>query len=152
MSWRTKGQYLGLGDSDKEWLRDFDRTWDTKSEGRSRTDAFEHMGGDAAPDAVQPKADQTAPKLVKVSSGSHDYSRFEETCTDVAGRAALEALLIRVAYRVTRFTVPKKTKVGWSIHLVMRCGKRVRAHFEDLGAAMQAYDALEEFSLWFPKG
>lgn len=125
MSWRTQGQYRGLGDAEQDWLRDFDREWDTKSRGRSRTDAFDHL--------VNADTDRKTSPLPK----------------DASERTQLEADLLKTAADVARLTVPRATKSGWSIHLVMKCGKRVRAHFEDRASALQAYTAISELSLWF---
>lgn len=129
MSWRTEGHYLGLGAEESEWLRRFDREWDKKESGRSRTDALDFAG-------------RRFDLLARIA---------EELGSDTL-RVELEATLIMIAAQIARFTVPRQTKAGWSIHLVTKCGKRVRAHFGDLGEATQAYEAMEELLQWFPRG
>jgi len=128
MSWRTQGHYVGLGSTEQEWLKTFDREWDTKAQGRSQIDALE-------------------------SPITADYGIFKFLYVDpvTSTRAELEADLLTLARQVARFTVPKPLKRGWTIHLIMRCGKRVRARFDDEAQAAQAYYALEELSFWFPR-
>lgn len=128
MSWRTQGHYVGLGVAEKEWLSGFDREWDTKAQGRSQIDALESPI--AADDGI---------------------FKFLSVDPVTSTRAELEANLLTLARQVARFTVPKALKRGWTIHLIMRCGKRVRARFDDEAQAAQAYYALEELSFWFPR-
>lgn len=134
MSWRTEGKYRGLSAAEEAWLRDFDRKWDTKEAGRSRTDALNA-------DALWLRAFFKDPTVLPAAPVSESVERIE-----------LEASLLRAASEIKRFTVPRQTKSGWSIHVVMKCGQRVRAHFDDLKTATQAYEAIEEFLLWFPRG
>jgi hypothetical protein len=137
MSWRTQGQYRGLGEAESAWLRDFDRQWDTKAGGREQTDALERLH--EASKAKAPRAGVRTDLIPAPETRSID-------------RLELEASLIKAAVDIARFTVPRQTKAGWSIHLVMKCGQRVRAHFDDLETASQAYEAIEEFLQWFPRG
>ena len=125
MSWRTKGKYLGLSNSDREYLGRFDRDWDTKSRGRSRTDAIDSAG--------------RAKLFVGTALVSPD--------SDL--RTLLEANFLMIARSIARFTVPKQKKSGWSIHVVMKCGKRARVHFDDLASAVHIYEELSEVSQWF---
>lgn len=124
MSWRTQSFYRGLGDAEKDWLKDFDRDWDTKAQDRSRTDALDFQSGDI-PRSTASEARETALTIV------------------------IESQLLQAAREVARFSIPKKTKHGFSIRLVMRDGRRLRSHFPDLETALQAHEALLEYSLWF---
>jgi hypothetical protein len=140
MSWRTQGEYKGLGPVDRDWLSGFDREWDTKARGRSRTDAFEHLTGpERSPTVVCPRTFLIVPRLMDIPADQVE----REDC--------LEVKLQEVAGRVARFTVPRLLKStyepGWSIHLELTCGKRVRVRFPDRSAAFQAYVTLQEFSL-----
>lgn len=135
MSWRTQGHYRGLGDAEREWLKDFDRQWDTKAEGRSRGDAFDHMkAADTHATPMRPKAGSTIPRLSDLPAVNEDDPSLEVKLLDVAGR-------------ISRFTIPKRSKNGWSIHLVLTSGKRVRAKFSDKDSALQAYLTLHEYSV-----
>lgn len=136
MSWRTEGQYRGLTEAERDWVRQFDKQWDTKAEGRNREDALDFPGGDIGHCAKTP------------SIPSH-YVCIEAGAVEISSRSLLEAELIAFASQVDRFTVPKQKKSGWSIHMIMKCGKRVRAHFDDHFAAAQAHQAIEELSFWF---
>ena len=136
MSWRTQGEYRGLDESATEWLTGFDRSWDAKSEGRSRTDALDRMGGG----------------VEKIPSQRPDYYRLDSVGFEKTDGGLIEAELILIAPKIARFTVPKPRKNGWSIHLVMKCGRRLRAHFDDWDSAVQAHQALQELSLWFLAG
>lgn len=129
MSWRTQSQYLGLDDSDRAWLKDFDRSWDTKAEGRSRVDTLENI-----------------PCL-----SEKQFLKYVAPETNPSDRVALESSLINLASKIARITVPRAMKSGWSIHLVMKCGRRSRARFDDEDSAAQAYYALKELSFWFPE-
>lgn len=126
MSWRTQGLYKGLSQAEQSWLKDFDRSWDTKAQGRSHSDAL---------DSCRRIFD--------------DILNFHSPAVSESERTVLEARLIKTASNVQRFTIPRSTKAGWSIHLIMKCGKRVRAHFPDQSSASQAYYALTELSFWF---
>lgn len=136
MSWRTQGEYRGLDETAQEWISGFDRSWDGKSEGRSRTDALDRLGGN----------------VDKAASQRPDYYRLDTAGFEKTDGGILEAELLTIASKVARFTVPKRRTSGWSIHLVMKCGRRIRAHFDDWDSAVQAYQALEELSLWFLAG
>jgi hypothetical protein len=150
MSWRTQSHYRGLSDKEKDWLKEFDRKWDTKALGRSRTDAFEYMGeSELSSSTIQPKSHQMTPRINTISARSPEYGRFEDSHIEISCRVAMEGLLIKVAANIARFTVPRQNKSGWSIHIIMKDGKRIRARFPDLGAALQAHNVLEEYSLWF---
>ena len=134
MSWRTQSRYKGLGEAEREWLKGFDRQWDTKAYGRSRQDAFEHMSADDGSfSTIYPKSHFQVPKLSSLAATSPD-----EEC--------LEVKLASVSGQVVRFTVPKELQSGWSIHLLLKCGKRVRARFQDYASALQAYGTLKELS------
>lgn len=135
MSWRTQSHYRGLGEAEREWLKNFDREWDTKACGRSRDDAFDHMKGHETPgEAMCPKSYTTIPRLADLPAVDENDPSLEVKLTQVVGR-------------VSRFTIPRRTQSGWSIHLVLTCGKRVRAKFSDKASALQAYLTLQEFSV-----
>lgn len=140
MSWRTKGQYLGLDAASQKWLRRFDRDWDKKTSGRSRTDAIDRAGLSASGAEVDLYRDQLpfsgppAPALAASEAGF---------------RAQLEANFLTVARTIRSFTVPRATKAGWSIHIVLKDGRRTRVHYIDFDSALHAYDELAEVSQWF---
>lgn len=131
MSWRTHGSYRGLREAEREWLQGFDRDWDTKVEGRSQRDALDHMGStpDLGSGKIWPRA---------------QLSRLKDIPTPGTQELPLDAKLAQFMGTVVRFTVPKVTHYGWSIHLVMNDGTRTRARFPDYEQAMQAYVALQE--------
>lgn len=133
MSWRTHGFYKGLSKSAKKWLRSFDRHWDTKEEGRSRDDAFDNMADRTSPTAIRPK---TRRKL-----------RLEELPAPEISDPIVEIEIALLGREVARFTVPKRTREGWSIHLVLKSGEKIRVPFDDEDLALQAYQALQEASL-----
>ena len=122
MSWRTQGHYRGLGNADLEWLRGFDKDWDTKAQGRSSQDALDRA----------------------------NYSRLDAMipCFEVSGPTehafALEVKLTEVAGRISRFTIPKRRQYGWVIFLILKGGKRCRSQFKDKYEALQAYLTLQE--------
>lgn len=120
MRWRTQGQYRGLGQAERTWLREFDRRWDTKKHGRSRTDALERQTVSDAP-------------LAALGADEID--------------APVDVQLLDCIGKVTRFTVPKEMRHAWSIHLILNCGRRVRVKFDDHAAAFQAYLTLQELSV-----
>lgn len=131
MSWRTAGQYRGLGGADIAWLRDFDNNWDLKSEGRVQTDAMEHCARRELGDI------RTA----------RDF--FLARVQDEDGRVALEATLIKTAGQIARIGVPRQVKSGWFIPISLKSGRRARAQFNEFDTAAQAYLAITEFIHWF---
>lgn len=133
MSWRTHGIYKGLTQAQKTWLKAFDRKWDTKDEGRVRDDAYDHMRDECSPTAIRPKADRKRPQLTDLPATKTRAS-------------TLEAEIAHLAYEVARFTVPKQTREGWSIHLVLKSGEKIRVPFTDKATAQQAYQTLQEAS------
>ncbi len=124
MSWRTQGQYQGLGESDAAFLQEFDRKWERKAQGRSRTDAMDHI---VVSDGVEKKS---AP-------------------VEVVDLLTIETLLITAGTQVRKLTGPRPTAYGWDIWLRLGCGQRILARFDDEGSAVQAYLALSEFTHWF---
>jgi hypothetical protein len=128
MSWRTQGQYKGMGHEATAWLRDFDRKWEQKSEGRSRTDAMEHI---VQSDGVEKK-------------GALPH--------DPAECPPIELLLGVAGAQIRKVSGPRPTAYGWEIRLRLVCGRRTWARFEDESAAVQAYLAVCEFTQWFQHG
>jgi len=127
MSWRTDGTYSGLSDSDKRFLKEFDRTWDTKALGRSRTDAFDRIT-------------QCGLDHINVLNAEHI------TPTE---KIRLEAALLKLAAQIVRVTVPRQNKSGdWSLHMTLDSGNR-RVRFDHEHEASQAYYAIKELTLWF---
>lgn len=143
MSWRTRGTYRGLTKSAREWLRRFDRAWDSREEGRIRDDAFDHRREKAGPHAMRPKADLRRPRLEVIADPAAEPG---EPVRILEGDE-----LKLIVKEVSRFTVPRATSRGYSIHLVLRSGERVRAHFEDRAEAQQAYGFLLEAFKAFSK-
>lgn len=124
MSWRTQGQYRGLGDQDAAFLREFDRTWEHKAQGRSQTDAMEYI---VRSDGVEQRS----------------------ATQDEPDPFSLDIQIISSAAQIARIAVPRPAKRGWFIPLVLICGKRTRANFPDYDSAAQAYLAACEFMHWF---
>lgn len=124
MSWRTQGQYLGLEGTDAAWLREFDRKWERKAHGRSRTDAMDH---------------------IVISDGVEKKGAPQEACDTFS----LETLLITAGAQVRKITGPRPTPYGWEIRVLLGCGKRTWARFAEEAAAVQAYLAVCEFMHWF---
>jgi hypothetical protein len=122
VSWRTKGLYQGLKLTEWAWLRRFNRKWDTKASGRSRQDAFDHLG--QAPGEIPNRAAIELPPEPDIM------------------------LLVR---EIARFTVPRPTSQGWSIHLTLHSGEKIRAHFPNESDAVQAYETLREAFSIIPK-
>lgn len=143
MSWRTQGQYRGLAETDRDWLRRFDRRWDTKAEGRTRHDVYDHLGGEPAPcEVICPRSDSYIPKINEIAAaGGPDPFDLDDASE------TLELKFTDLADNVVRFTVPRKMHTGWSIHLVLTDGRKHRVRFPDKAAAFQAYAMLTEFCL-----
>lgn len=120
---------MGLGEYEEDWLKEFDRKWDTKAEGRSSTDAMRFA---------------YCTQAESISQG------IGIDLTDTSDRVALEAKIIHFATQISRITVPRMTKSGWSIHVYLRSGRCCRTHFEDESSAGQAYYAFQELSFLFP--
>lgn len=124
MSWRTQGQYKGFEKADAAWLQEFDRKWERKDQGRIQTDAMDYIvQGDG---------------LEKQAAPKEENDPF-----------SIEALLISTGARIARIAVPRPTKLGWLLTVVLTCGKRTRICFTDSEAASQAYLAVCEFFHWF---
>lgn len=137
MSWRTHGIYKGLSQTAKEWLKLFDSKWDTKDEGRIRGDAYDNLAGDeVSSTAIRPKSQRKRPQLADLQA--------PEPMDTIDPTTELEIAIALIAHEIARFTVPKQTRSGWSIHLVLKSGEKVRVPFEDKASAQQAYQALQE--------
>lgn len=114
MSWRTQGHYRALSAADREWLERFDRDWDTKAEGRSRTDAYEKL------------------RRLCVT----DYA-FEEI--DTNGLSLADALSW-----ISRFSQPRRRESRWGIYLHLADGRHIRVSFKDKETANQLHAVLLE--------
>lgn len=124
MSWRTQGQYRGLGEQDSAWLLEFDRRWERKVNGRSQTDAMEHS---VSSDGIE----QRSPPPER----SDEFS--------------LDALLISLGAQISKIARPHPYRFGWRFYIYLRTGRKARAFFEDYESAAQAYLAACEFMHWF---
>lgn len=127
MSWRTRGFYKGLSNIHREWLRRFNRAWDTKAKGRSQQDAFDHLQNRDSP------------------TKRHAPPAEPEPAAELAA----------IASEVARFTFPQPprgTKGGgkWRIHLELKSGEHVHVAFDDQESAMQAYGVLREAFAMLP--
>lgn len=114
MSWRTQGHYRALSAADREWLDEFDHAWDTKAEGRNRQDAYEKWLRMCVTDYV-----------------------FEDIGTSSIN-------LAEAVEWVERFTVPKRMRSRWGIHLRLVDGRRIRVSFRDETTATEAHAILTE--------
>lgn len=119
MSWRTRSAYRGLSKSDRKWLKDFNRDWDTKAHGRSRTDAMD-----------------------RVSGGPFQIAKVVVLQIDEEIEADITALI----GEIKRFRTPTKIHNGWSINITLTDSRRVSARFKDEEDAIRAYQILKEVS------
>jgi hypothetical protein len=124
MSWRTQGQYQGLGESDAAWLRNFDRRWEQKANGRSQTDAMEHSVQSEGIDQRSVPAEDQDP-------------------------LPIDALLLSLGAQISKIARPHPYRFGWRFYIFLRTGRKARAFFEDYESAAQAYLAACEFTHWF---
>ncbi len=124
MSWRTQGQYLGLGESDAAFLREFDCGWERKAQGRSQTDAMEY--------SIQ-------------TDGIEQRSVPPEDAESLP----IDALLISLGPQISKIDRPHPYRFGWRFYIFLRTGRKARAFFDDYESAAQAYLAACEFMHWF---
>lgn len=123
MSWRTRGIYRGLSEADRAFLERFNKTWETKAEGRDQTDAMEWRVSDLVP--VIP-------------------------ASDIVFNGELDANFILAMAATASFTTPKKANNnGWRIRIRLKSGDRFKIHFDTLEAATHLYVELIEFRQWF---
>src|SRR3954463_8208847 len=109
MSWRTRGFYRDLTGADQAFLDRFNQAWDTKAEGRDRSDAMDWQ-----------------------SSGSHPV-----TAPDIHFNGEMDADFIRAMTAIASFTTPKRANNnGWRIRITLHSGDRFKIHFDSLEAAL----------------
>jgi hypothetical protein len=126
MSWRTRGLYSGLSDSDRKFLEDFNRDWDTKSEGRSRVDALDCPMNESLPLIPSP---------------------------EIQFNGELDASFILATMTIASFSVPKKANnQGWRIRIKLKSGECFKIHFNSIESALHLYNELLEFRQWFRGG
>lgn len=135
MSWRTRGFYKGLNRLQREWLRRFNRVWDTKAHGRVWGDAFDYLQNRDSPTTRPTVAPMDGPEEIDLTTPASRLWLF--------------------ASEVARFTVPQppRGKRGggkWRIHLELKSGERVHVSFDDQESAMRAHEALKEAFAMLP--
>lgn len=131
MSWRIKGQYNGLTEKDSEFLKEFNKSWERKQNGRTTTDLFEQA-------------------IIHPLKENDSRSVFEIQGTDLKPWAAIETLMISLAGSIKSYTVPREVNSRWSIRITLKTGSQVWVRFDDLNSATQAFDAIREFCFWIP--
>lgn len=123
MSWRTRGIYRGLDGAAQGFLERFNKAWDTKAEGRERTDAMEWRVSDCIP--VIPSS-------------------------EIQFNGERDADFIIVMTAIRSFSTPKKApRNSWRIRITLKSGERFKIEFNTLEGALHLHTELVEFRQWF---